>query len=284
MNRFELHLARDAYPSRVREGVDPPPTIYGIGEASLLDTPTLGVIGARKATPYGLKAARMLAGWAAAEGYTIISGAAIGCDQAAHQAALEEGGRTVAVLGCGCDVDYPAGAHELLQVLRLEHAVVSERPWEAPPARWAFRQRNRLIAALSDSLLIVEAALPSGTFSTVDFAVDGQTDVLAVPGSVFSPTSRGCNRLIAQGATIITDVSDLAAALGHMRIQTEHSILERSTDTSARILAALLADPMRPDDVAYELTLDILTVSRALSELEREGALVRYRDGRYGPG
>jgi DNA processing protein len=236
----------------VREGVDPPPTIYGIGEASLLDTPTLGVIGARKATPYGLKAARMLAGWAAAEGYTIISGAAIGCDQAAHQAALEEGGRTVAVLGCGCDVDYPAGAHELLQALRLEHAVVSERPWEAPPARWAFRQRNRLIAALSDSLLIVEAALPSGTFSTVDFAVDGQTD--------------------------------LAAALGHMRIQTEHSILERSNDTSARILAALLADPMRPDDVAYELTLDILTVSRALSELEREGALVRYRDGRYGPG
>ncbi|MDZ4178908.1 MAG: DNA-processing protein DprA, partial [Coriobacteriia bacterium] len=253
MNCFELGLQAEGYPRRVREGIDPPATIYGIGDASLLDTPTLGVIGARKATPYGLKATRMLAGWAAAAGYTIVSGAAIGCDQAAHQAALAEDGRTIAVLGCGCDVDYPAGAHRLLKTLRLEHAVISERPWGVPPARWAFRQRNRLIAAISDSLLIVEAALPSGTFSTVDFAANGQTDVLAVPGSVFSPTSRGCNRLIAQGATVVTDVSDLAAALGHLRVQTDLSQPELSNEASARILAALLADPMRPDDVGYEL-------------------------------
>ncbi len=282
--RSELHRREEGYPARIRHADSPPDVLYGIGDIGLLEAPTLGVIGARKATPYGLKAARMFAGWAAGEGFAIVSGAAMGCDQAAHRAAIEADGTTIAILGCGCDVDYPSGAATLLDTMRRDHLVVSEREWGAGPVKWAFRRRNRLIAAISDHLLVVEAALPSGTFSTVDYASNGNSPVLVVPGSIFSPGSRGCNRLILQGAHPVCDVADLAEHLGaHVSSSYATDPSGRSTPLN-RIHAAVLADPMRPDDIAHELALDIVTVARSLSGLEREGRIMRYRDGRYGPG
>ncbi len=148
-----------------------------------------------------------------------------------------------------------------------------------------------MIAGLASVVLVVEADLPSGTFSTADHALDAGRTVLAVPGSVFSATSRGCNRLIRQGAHPVTDVSDLAEELeaadliGGSR-DAQSSPLARASAShgpTGRLEAALSANPMRPDDAARELALDVVTVARMLASLERKGTIARYPDGRYGP-
>lgn len=281
--RTEIRLGEPGYPGCLLDLPDPPKTLYIAG--SLQDFKQgLAVIGARRATPYGLGCASRFAGWAAASGVNVVSGAAIGCDQAAHNAARALQRPTVAVLGCGADIDYPSGAAALLGDLRAHCAVVSELPWGTHPARWAFAKRNRIIAALSAAVLVVEAGLPSGTFSTADHALGIGRDVLAVPGSINAPESRGPNRLIRQGATAITDASELADALTSAGIELE----DAATDTIAHrrhltdIERAVLSDPMRPDDLARALTLDIVTVVRTLGELELHSRVTRYRDGRYG--
>ena len=282
---FTLHVGKPGYPEQLAETHDPPETLYGIGNPDYL-VRGLGVIGSRRATPYGRAAARIFAGWAAGVGIVIVSGGAIGCDQAAHSAAIAAGGRTVVVLGCGADVDYPRGAAELLASVREGDCgcVVSEQPWGTPPLRWAFSRRNRIIAGLSQAVLVVEASVPSGTFSTADYADAASRDVLVVPGSIFSPESRGCNRLLRQGAIPITDVSDLATALGvdESPQQLTFARGEGDADTE-RIRAALMASPMRPDDLARELALSIVQVARRVGALETQRVVARYPDGRYGP-
>lgn len=280
---FELDADDARYPAALRDLCEPPATLYCIGDARLLQ-PGLAIVGARRATPYGLDCTRRFAGWASRAGVTVVSGAAIGCDQAAHRAAIDAGGRTIAVLGCGADVDYPATARTLLALTREQHLVVSEVPWGSPPTRYAFRRRNRIIAGLSAAVLIVEAGLPSGTFSTADAALNLGRAVLAVPGSINSPESRGSNRLIRQGAAPITDVSELAGELASVGL-----VLRQSDGATSPVVSPaepievmLAADPMRADDVARALDLDIVTVIRRLGLLELQSRVVRYRDGRYG--
>lgn len=279
---FELVPRDPDYPECLLGFATPPERLYGIGDPRLLRL-GLGIIGARKATPYGLTAATRFAGWAAGQGIVVVSGAAIGCDQAAHKAALETGGATVAVLGCGADIDYPREAHGLLARIRSDGCVVSTFPWGMQPTRWTFLHRNHIIAGLSQALLVVEASVPSGTFTTADFALQEGRDVLAVPGSIFAPECRGSNRLIRQGARPVTDVSDLAMELGIASGVTATVAAKEPRETDD-VLRALLADPMRPDDIAYHFALDIITVSVRLGEYEKRGLIARYPDGRYGPG
>lgn len=284
-DRWELRLGEPGYPEQLALSPRPPLILYGIGDRTTLAS-GLGVVGARKATPYGLTVSERFAAYAASRGVRVLSGAAIGCDQAAQRAALRAGGTTVAVLGCGADVDYPSGSRDLLRSLRDGRgAVISELPWETPPMRWAFRERNRIIAGLSAALLVVEAALPSGTFSTADYALDAGRDVLAVPGSILAPECRGTNRLIRQGATPITDVSELAASLHDCGLlsSVEPSPSRPPAGHPDTIAAALIADPMRPDDIARALDVDIVTVMRRIARLEAGGVVTRYADGRYGP-
>lgn len=274
--RFVIHRGSPDYPAQLADTPDAPKTIFGIGDPSAL-VPGLAVVGARHATPYGIRATRLLAGWAAANGLTIISGAAIGCDREAHSAALECGGASVAVLGCGPDVDYPQRSSRILGEMRERFAVISECPFGQQPLRFAFARRNRIIAGLASAVLVVEAGLPSGTFGTADAALDAGRDVLAVPGSIFSPESRGSNRLLRQGATVINDVSDLASSLG--------MDVRRAPESDAQhdgVVRALVADPMRPDDLARELGIDIVQMARTLGVLEAKGLIARYSDGRYG--
>jgi len=274
--RFELRIGDSGYPSLLAETPDPPGVLYGVGNPATLQ-PGLAVVGARKATPYGLRCAREFATWAAEHGVTIISGAAIGCDSEAQRATIECGGSSVSVLGCGPDIDYPVRSKAILAEMRSRFAVVSELPFGHPPARWAFVRRNRIIAGLARAVLVVEAGLPSGTFSTADAALDGGRDVLAVPGSIFSAESRGSNRLIRQGAQIITDVSELAQALG-----LEGMEAQASSGPPDESLRTLTAEPMRPDDFARRLGLDIVCAARTLGALEARGLVKRYPDGRYG--
>jgi DNA processing protein len=289
--RWELRLEDAEYPACLRDSPHPPKVVRGFGDPALL-APGLGVVGSRRATPYGLRCASDFAGRAGELGVTVMSGAAIGCDSAAHIAALDRGGATVAVLGCGADVDYPRSGSKLLARIRAEGAVMSEVPWGVEPQPFMFPARNRIIAALSAALLVVEAGLPSGTFSTADHAADAGRQVLAVPGSVFSPTSAGCNRLIRQGAAPITETSDLDDELVSaglvLRPQAVPARAYVDPDTldpvTRRLWHTLRADPMRPDSAALALDAPITAVLRALSSLEAGGLARRYPDGRYGPG
>lgn len=277
--RFEFVRGGPGYPSALASLPDAPHTLYVMGRPEFLESRTLGVIGARKATPYGLAVATRFASWAAGRGIAIVSGAAIGCDQAAHRGALLVEGATIAVLGCGADVNYPGGSGPLLDTIRVQGCVVSEFPWGSRPTRWTFVRRNRLIAALSDALLVVEAGLPSGTLGTAEIAEEMSKPVLAVPGSIFAPECRGTNRLLHQGALIASEVGDIACVLG---VQVAGKDDRLSIETRDQLYAAVLANPMRPDDLAVALDLDILEVAMRLSELEACNRIKRYPDGRYG--
>jgi DNA processing protein len=289
-HRWVLEHDDPLYPACLRESPRPPRSLRGIGDPSLL-RPGLAIVGSRRATPYGLSCARIFSEWAAEHGVVVISGAAYGCDMAAHKAALDAGGRSVAVLGCGADIDYPRSAERLLARMRQHGAVVSELPWGAPPLPYHFPERNRIIAGLAAVVLVVEAGLPSGTFITADHALDAGRSVLAVPGSVFAENSRGCNRLIQQGARPVVEISDLAQELESAGLIDPETMMVRSgfsdvpggSAVAGRLRAALSSDPMRPDDAARALGLDVVTLARQLTILEAEGLITRYPDGRYGP-
>ncbi|MDI6900415.1 MAG: DNA-processing protein DprA [Anaerosomatales bacterium] len=280
--RWQIAIDDPDYPEPLRDADRPPAVLYGYGDASLL-CPGLAVIGSRKATPYGIVCARRFARWAAAQGIVIISGAAIGCDMAAHEAALEAGGRTIAVLACGADVDYPGRASSLLGELRAHHVVISEAPWGTEPRRWAFVARNRIIAGLARAVLVTEGGVKSGTFTTADFALDMGRDVWAVPGPVTSAESRGPNRLIRQGAVPITDESELRDALVSAGFAPRSGdSLTTVVHTRDALLRTLAANPMRPDDLVSVLHTDVVTISRCLAEFQLAGRVHRWPDGRYG--
>lgn len=203
--RFELDIKDEQFPEALRRIPRPPQKIYGIGSADALQE-GLAIVGARKATPYGKECAKRFGRIAAGKGIVIISGGARGCDSEAHKAALSMAAPTVVIFGGGCDYVYPAENYDLFQrVINCGGAVISENEWGFPAMPYSFRERNRLIAGLARATLIVEAGLPSGTFSTADEALAAAKEVLAVPGAITSKTSRGANRLIFQGATPVVD-------------------------------------------------------------------------------
>ena len=211
--RSVLVRGQVGYPAALSQVSSPPKRLYVVGDPAALEE-GIAVVGARKATPYGMGCAARFARQAAERGIVVISGGARGCDAAAHEAALDVGGRTVAFLGGGCDRLYPAQHKPLFQrIVDGGGAVVSEHAWDAPPLPQQFRTRNRLIAGLARATLIVEAGLPSGTFSTADEALAANRDVLVVPGAITAASSRGANRLIGQGATPIVDDESFEDAL-----------------------------------------------------------------------
>ena len=207
-----------AYPAPLRELADPPLAVFamgaGAGPPPVVPGRALAIVGARRAGAPALALARRLAAFAADAGMTIVSGLALGVDAAGHLGALDVGGPTVAVLGCGPDVAYPrtnAGVHRRILETGL---VLSEYPPGTPPAPWRFPARNRLIAALAEAILVVEARARSGALITADHALDLGRDVLAVPGWAGSPAAAGTNGLLKAGAGMIENEDDLAAWLG----------------------------------------------------------------------
>ncbi|MDR1358185.1 MAG: DNA-processing protein DprA [Coriobacteriales bacterium] len=212
--RSELLPGSALFPKNLLQLKDTPRKLYALGEVRTLSLPAIAIVGARKATAYGLECAERFARKAAYWGVAVVSGGAIGCDMAAHQGALRAGGNTIVVLGSGADVVYPLRARSLFkEVLEAGGTLVSEAPWGSAPLTWAFSKRNRIIAALAGATLIVEAGLPSGTFQTADHTLALGNEVLVVPGPIFSNTSKGSNRLLAQGAVPIVDDESFEDAL-----------------------------------------------------------------------
>ena len=239
------------YPSRLTTAFDPPPTLYVRGISDLNAERAIAVVGSRHASRDGRRAAAEISSALAREGVTIVSGMARGIDTAAHQGALEGGGRTVAVLGCGADVVYPPENGPLAEkILEMGGSIISEYVPGTRPLAQHFPARNRIISALSDGLLLVEAAKGSGAMLTVDFALEQGRDVFAVPGSIYSPLSAEPNRLIAEGA---------APTLGPWEILEHFRWAERSASGGApkRELPldadeAALVEPLRIEEMSFD--------------------------------
>jgi DNA processing protein len=212
----KLTLESDNIPQRLRGISGPPRQLFVAGESflELLNGPCLAVVGSRKVSPYGRAITARLTEDAARQGIVIVSGLALGIDGLAHQAALRAGTPTIAVLPCGLDRIYPSTHHQLArQILAAGGALITEYPEGTEPFKNNFVARNRLIAGLSDGVLITEAAEQSGSLHTANFALEQGREVMAVPGNITSETSRGTNNLIKSGATVVTAVEDIMRTL-----------------------------------------------------------------------
>lgn len=211
-----LTPADAAYPHAALEGLhDPPPVLFLRGRLPHAERPAVAVVGTRDASPYGLEVARALAEDLAAAGLWVVSGLALGVDGAAHEGALEAGGPTLAVLGCGLDVAYPAAHADLKERIAKSGGLLSEHAPGVEPRRWHFPQRNRLVAALAQAVVVVEAPARSGALITARLALDLGREVLAVPGSVRRAQQAGCHRLLKQGAAALCEsAADVLAHLG----------------------------------------------------------------------
>lgn len=206
-------FGQDGYPDRLREIVDPPSQLYVKGSLPGSGQPTVGIVGARLCSDYGRYTARRFGAALAQAGIQIISGMALGIDGISHKAALDAGGRTFAVLGCGVDICYPEENRDIYDRLHGASGILSEYPPGTAPHAGLFPQRNRIISGLSDLLLVVEARKKSGTLITVDQALEQGKEVYAVPGRVTDALSCGCNHLIRQGAGVAMSPEDLIEAV-----------------------------------------------------------------------
>jgi len=210
-----ITLADPAYPPALLDSDDPPVLLYVRGNPELLQRPSVAIVGARNATDGGKDNARAFARHLAGRGWTIISGLARGIDAAAHEGALEAGsaGGTVAVLACGLDIVYPSGHAALTERIAASGAVMTEYPPGTPAQPFRFPDRNRLVAALSRGVLVVEAAVQSGSLLTARLALETGREVFAIPGSIHAPLSRGCHALIRQGAKLVEQGKDIEEEL-----------------------------------------------------------------------
>ncbi len=275
------------YPPGFLDLANAPKRLYMLGNPEALQGPAIAIVGTRRPTPYGIALTELAAELAVEAGITVVSGGAIGCDQAAGKKALACGGVHVVVLGCGADVIYPSSSRELIdKTLEAGGAVVSIAPWGTKPQRFLFPQRNRVIAALSEAVFIGEAGMPSGTFSTAEAAMELGREVLVAPGSVFSPESRGANYLISVGACCITDEESLEIALSRIYgvLRHPHGPLrevESADPREQRVLRGLAASPMRSEDIARLAGLDARGCLEFLSDLMISGRVEQLIDGRY---
>lgn len=281
LERWELAPEDSGYPKGVLELDGQAPVLRGYGDPSVLVGDCISVIGARRATPYGKTCAKMAGRLAAECGVTVVSGGAVGCDQIAGRAAVEAGGKTVVIPGCGADVVYPASSDGLfVSAVTGAGCVISIETWGCPPLRHTFVRRNRIIAALSKSLVVCEAGKPSGTFGTATQAAELGRNVYAVPGSIFSQNSSGTNWLIENGASIVCDEDSLESliALDYDRLRL---VSERSRQSRGPLLDALVASPMTCDEVAGLLGLSTPETLCVLAENEAAGLVSRMLDGRF---
>ncbi|MGB2861873.1 MAG: DNA-processing protein DprA, partial [Sedimentisphaerales bacterium] len=227
-----VNLADERYPPVLKRIYDPPPVLYVKGSLGRQDNLAMSIVGARHCSLYGQEQASRFAHFLGSAGFTICSGMARGIDTAAHQGALSAGGRTIAVQGCGLARVFPPENKKLFELIAESGACVSELPLQAEPLAVNFPPRNRIIAGLSLGTIVVEAELRSGALITARAALDYDREVMAVPGKIDSPLSRGAHQLIKQGATLIESVEDVMEALGQIGEQLEEHVSNAAAKAS----------------------------------------------------
>lgn len=287
-----LARADPGYPGSLLQLALPPPVLYVQGALPDVLASSVAIVGSRKADAYGLEAAALFAGGLAAAGVPVISGFARGIDAAAHRAALAAGGPTVAVLGCGLGVDYPRGHRALGAEIAQGGCLLTEFPCGMVPRTWHFPVRNRLIAALAEGgVLVIQAALRSGSLSTARHALDLGREIFALPGRIFDERSLGTHALIREGAQLVQhpqDVLDtlrLPLRLPEMSEPPEEKEEEAGSPTPETALLRLLGRGLLPaEDLADALELPLDRVLGLLLELELDGRVRRHPGSVYGRG
>jgi DNA processing protein len=279
MEKIERTRARvltwhdEAYPPQLRHIHNPPPVLYVRGALRPEDEWAVAMVGTRRATVYGKEATRTLAGNLARNGITIVSGLARGIDAEAHRAALEAGGRTIAVFGSGLDIIYPPEHKKLAQGVAESGALVTEYALGTPPEGSNFPPRNRIISGLSLGVIIVEAGVRSGALITADFAAEQGRDVFAVPGNIFHRGSQGTNRLIQQGAKLVLSVEDVLEELNLTMIsqQAEVRAVIPENETESLLLKHISSEPIHVDEIGRQSGLSISQVTSTLAMMELKG-------------
>lgn len=277
-----LTMGDSRYPPLLREIHAPPPVLFVKGACDALCGPCVAVVGSRRSTSYGRQAARMLAAGLVERGFTVVSGMARGIDGAAHGAALEKGGKTVAALGCGVDVVYPPEHRGLYEAVERTGALVSEFPMGAAPDPHHFPQRNRVISGLSLGVVVVEADLKSGALLTAQHALEQGREVFAVPGPITSERSRGTNRLIQEGAKLVQTAGDVVEEFqtGFRGTPIPATPLaEDLSDEERAVLEALSGEAAHIDAIAAATGLPVGRALSLLLSLELAG-LVRQLPGK----
>jgi DNA processing protein len=267
------------YPPRLRALADPPPLLYVKGAIDAADEKAVAVVGSRSASEYGRKVAREISRGLAYWGFTVVSGMARGIDGTAHETALDSGGRTIAVLGCGVDRIYPPEHAGLYKRVIHQGAVISELPVGTRPAAFNFPARNRLISGLSLGVVVVEATERSGSLITAALALEQNREVFAVPGEAGSSRSRGAHRLIRQGAKLVECADDIIEEIAPQLARPtgagrpRRALPEQSSEDARRIFILLQERTLHIDEVMEKSGLNSAQVSQILLELELQGFL-----------
>lgn len=284
-------LAESDYPAQLLNIQDPPPLLYFKGNRDLLTKPALAIVGSRNATPQGLSNAEAFAESASNAGFCIISGMALGIDAAAHAGGLRGSAASMAVVGTGLDIVYPAKNHQLAHKLAKNGALISELPLGTPAIGRNFPRRNRIISGMSQGCLVVEAALRSGSLITAKQALEQGREVMAIPGSIHSPLSKGCHLLIKEGAKLVENIQDILDELNYPashRRQKKNDIRENiagetmqaqihqfsavfPSDEGERLLECLGHDVIDIDTLCVRSGLTVESVSAMLLTLELNG-------------
>ncbi|MEA3335896.1 MAG: DNA-processing protein DprA [Chloroflexota bacterium] len=270
----------EEYPINLRNIEQPPPVLYIKGELIPEDDWAVAVVGTRRASVYGKEVARRLASDLVRNGITVVSGLATGIDSMAHRAAVDVGGRTLAVLGSGVDVIYPANNRQLATAIQEQGALISEFPLGTHPERRNFPPRNRIISGLSLGTVVVEAGVRSGALITVKSALDQGRDVFAVPGSILQKSCEGSNRLLRDGARPVLSVEDILEEL-HLAKVTQQAEVRAAVPTTfieSTLLGHLSGEPTYVDELSRLTDLPAATIASTLTVLELKG-LVRQVGG-----
>ncbi|MDP1558459.1 MAG: DNA-processing protein DprA [Nitrosomonas sp.] len=280
-----ITLADPDYPSLLLNIPDPPPLLYFKGQRKLLSAPALAIVGSRNATPQGLSNAEGFAEAASNAGFCIISGMALGVDTAAHYGGLRGAAASMAVVGTGLDIVYPARNHELAHRLAKEGALISEFPLGTPAIGGNFPRRNRIISGMSQGCLVVEAALRSGSLITARQALEQGREVLAIPGSIHSPLAKGCHALIKQGAKLVESTQDILDELNYQTTSSSAPDFEKNnidnTAENTLLLKYLGHDPADIDTLCARSGLTAEAVSAMLLNLELVGVVASLPGGYY---
>ncbi len=288
VNQYIVTLADAEYPQALLEIADPPTLLYVRGRVDLLNRPALAIVGSRNPTPQGIHNAEVFSAAFADAGLVITSGLALGIDAAAHRGALAAGGDTVAFIGTGIDRIYPARNRDLAREIGERGTIVSEFAIGTPVSAANFPRRNRLISGIARGVLVVEATIDSGSLITSRLAGEQGREVFAIPGSIHSPQSRGCHKLIKQGAKLVETADDVLEELrwSSTRIaQTEPVSKDAGAcDASAMgddLLALMGFDPCGVDELAVRSGLAADALSVLLLHLELDGRVASLPGGRY---
>ncbi|UCG43246.1 MAG: DNA-processing protein DprA [candidate division WOR-3 bacterium] len=266
------------YPANLKQLVHMPPVLFGRGELTEDDRLAVAVVGTRRPSPYGKMVSERLAAELARHGVTVVSGLARGIDTFAHRSAIQAGGRTIGVLGCGIDVTYPPENRGLYEEVVTCGAIISEFTLGMEPMAMNFPKRNRIVSGLAKAVVAVEAGDKSGVLNTAAWAADQGRDVYAVPGRVTEERSAGTNRLLREGARPVTSAQDILADLG-VALHLEERAKVDVTDQEKPALELLSGDPLHVDEICQELGVPVAALLSTLMQLEMKG-LVRQLPGK----